>query len=57
MFDKKHESLSMLDKIFTENEIILLKTLTAADQHDYTSVLLPVRFIQQKLHFIFKNFL
>jgi GMP synthase (glutamine-hydrolysing) len=49
MIDKKHEALSILDKIFTENEKILLKTLTSADQHDYTSVLLPVRFIQRNL--------
>jgi GMP synthase (glutamine-hydrolysing) len=31
-----------LDQIFSENEKILLKNLTSSNQHDYTSVLLPV---------------
>ncbi len=36
-----------LDKIFSQNEKILLKMLTSSDKHDYTSVLLPVNLIQK----------
>lgn len=43
MVDKQYALLPTLDKIFTENEKILLKKLTAPDQHDYTSVVLPIR--------------
>ncbi|CAF1038919.1 unnamed protein product [Rotaria sordida] len=43
MVDKQYALLPTLDKIFTENEKILLKTLTSPDQHDYTSVVLPIR--------------
>ncbi|UJR37396.1 hypothetical protein I4U23_030101 [Adineta vaga] len=39
----KDSSLSVLDNIFTDNEKILLKTLTTTDRHDYASVLLPIR--------------
>jgi GMP synthase (glutamine-hydrolysing) len=42
MVEKQYALLPTLDKIFTENEKILLKTLTSPDQHDYTSVVLPV---------------
>ena len=42
MVDKQYALLPTLDKIFTENEKLLLKTLTSSDQHDYTSVVLPV---------------
>jgi GMP synthase (glutamine-hydrolysing) len=42
MIEKQHASLSTLEKTFTENEKILLKNLTSSEQHDYTSVLLPV---------------
>jgi hypothetical protein len=45
MVDKQYALLPTLDKIFTEHEKILLKTLTSSDQHDYTSVVLPVSFI------------
>ena len=44
MVDKQYSLLPTLDKIFTENEKILLKNLTSSDQHDYTSVVLPVTF-------------
>ena len=44
MVEKQYALLPTLDKIFTENEKILLKTLTSPDQHDYTSVVLPVIF-------------
>ncbi|CAF1032607.1 unnamed protein product [Adineta steineri] len=43
MVEKQYALLPTLDKIFTENEKILLKTLTSPDQHDYTSVVLPIR--------------
>jgi GMP synthase (glutamine-hydrolysing) len=42
MVEKQYALLPTLDKIFTENEKILLKTLTSPEQHDYTSVVLPV---------------
>ncbi|CAF3338879.1 unnamed protein product [Rotaria socialis] len=43
MVDKQYALLPTLDKIFTENEKILLKKLTSPVQHDYTSVVLPIR--------------
>lgn len=42
MVEKQYALLPTLDKIFTENEKALLKTLTSPDKHDYTSVVLPV---------------
>ncbi|CAF2514323.1 unnamed protein product [Rotaria sp. Silwood2] len=48
MVDKQYALLPTLDKIFTEHEKIILKTLTSPDQHDYTSVVLPVRLFEQK---------
>jgi len=48
MVDKQYALLPTLDKIFTEHEKILLKTLTSSDQHDYTSLLLPVNLIKNK---------
>ena len=44
--EQNHTLIPILNKIFSENEKILLKTLTSSDQHDYTSVLLPVRSIE-----------
>ena len=42
MVNRQYALLPTLDKIFTENEKMLLKTLTAPEHHDYTSVVLPV---------------
>jgi GMP synthase (glutamine-hydrolysing) len=42
MVEKQHALLPTLDKIFNANEKTLLKTLTSSEQHDYTSILLPV---------------
>jgi GMP synthase (glutamine-hydrolysing) len=47
MVEKQYALLPTLDKIFTEHEKILLKSLTSPNQHDYTSVVLPVSFIVQ----------
>ncbi|CAF4642777.1 unnamed protein product [Rotaria sp. Silwood1] len=43
MAEKQDTLLATLDMVFTANEKLLLKTLTSSDQHDYTSVLLPIR--------------
>ncbi|CAF1162237.1 unnamed protein product [Adineta ricciae] len=43
MVEKQYALLPTLDKIFTENEKTLLKTLTSSNKHDYTSVVLPIR--------------
>ncbi|CAF3054290.1 unnamed protein product [Rotaria sp. Silwood2] len=43
MVGKQNALLATLDKVFTQNEQLLLKNLTSSDQHDYTSVLLPIR--------------
>ena len=43
MVEKQYALLPSLDKIFTENEKVLLKTLTSSSQHEYTSVVLPIR--------------
>ena len=42
MVTRQYALLPTLDKIFTENEKNLLKTLTSPEHHDYTSVILPV---------------
>jgi hypothetical protein len=49
---QQHTLISNLDSIFSNNEKILLKTLTSSDRHDYTSVLLPVNF-NKKYIFLF----
>lgn len=45
MVDKQYALLPTLDKIFTDNEKNLLKKLTSPEEHDYTSVVLPVKIV------------
>ena len=46
MVKKQYALLPTLDKIFTDNEKTLLKTITSPDQHNYTSVVLPVSLLR-----------
>ena len=52
MVKKQYALLPTLDKIFTENEKTLLKSLTSAEQHDYTSVVLPVSPVRTFFFFV-----